>query len=65
MIWGLWGLGAMFIVNIMKRIAQKLLRIILLHLGLVTFRFHYLENPKAHHFRNFSIRGRGSKPQNQ
>ena len=32
---------AFCMVNIMKRIAQKLRRIILLHLGLVTFRCHY------------------------
>ncbi len=59
---GVWG--AISIVNMMKRIAQKLRRIILLHFGLVTFRFHYLENPKTHNFHDFSIFGRGSQPQN-
>ena len=34
-------LGAIFIVNIIKRIAPKLHRIILLHFGLVTFRIHF------------------------
>ena len=39
---GLGGLGGfIFTVSIMKRIAQKLRRSILRHLGLVTFRFHY------------------------
>ena len=41
-IWGVGGSGgAISIVNIIKRLAQKLRRIILLHFGLVTFRFHY------------------------
>ena len=31
----------MFIVNIIKRIAQKLRSIILLHFGLVTFRIYF------------------------
>ena len=42
--------AAIFIVNIMKNI---------------TFLCHYLENPKTHQFHDFSIFGRGSKPQNQ
>ena len=33
--------GTIFIVNLIKRIARKLSRIILPHLGLVTFRIHY------------------------
>ena len=37
------GSGAISIVNIIRRIAGKLWRIILLHLGLVTFRFPYSE----------------------
>ena len=39
-IWGLGVWGAICIVNIIERIAQKLRRIILLHFGLVTFRIH-------------------------
>ena len=35
------GSGAIFIVNIIQRLARKLRRIILLHLGITTFRFHY------------------------
>ena len=34
------GGGVIFIVNVMKRIAVKLRRMILLQFGLVTFRFH-------------------------
>ena len=37
---GLGGLGVNFTVNFVKRIVQKLHRIILLQFGLVTFRFH-------------------------
>ena len=37
--WGVWG--AISIVDFKKRVARKLHRIILLHLGLVTFRFHF------------------------
>ena len=40
MFWGLEGLGGILNVNIMK-MTQKLRRIILLHLGLVAFRFHF------------------------
>ena len=39
-------MGATFLVNMIKRIAGKLRRIILLHFGLVTFRFHYGEPPE-------------------
>ena len=46
----MWGLGVIFrgifIVNI-KRIAGKLRTIILLHLGLVTLRFHYWKTLKT------------------
>ena len=37
----LYYVWVIFIVNIMKRIGQKLRIIILLHFGLITFRFHY------------------------
>ena len=37
----IWVWGTIFIVNIEKRIARKLSRIILLHFGLVAFRFHF------------------------
>ena len=36
---GVWGV--FFIVNCLKRVAQSLRRIILLHFGLVTFRIHF------------------------
>ena len=38
-VWVVWG--AMFLVNFVKNVAPKLCRIILLHVGLVTFRFHF------------------------
>ena len=41
-VWG--GSGAIFIVNLKVWIAQKLRRIILLHFGLVAFRFHIPRN---------------------
>ena len=34
-------MGAIFIVNFGKRVARKLCRIMLLHFGIVTFRFHF------------------------
>ena len=37
---------AIFMVSLIERIAQRLRRIILLHFGLVIFRFHYWKNPK-------------------
>ena len=40
-------LGAIFIVNIMKRIVQKLCRTILLHFGLVFFRIHFGKTKKV------------------
>ena len=36
--------GFIFIVNFKKRVAEKLRRIILLHLGLITCRFHFGKN---------------------
>ena len=36
---GVWG--SIFIVSSLKRITRKLRRNILLHFGLITFRFHY------------------------
>ena len=38
-VWGVWG--TICTVNFIERMAQKLCRIILLHLGLITFRFHF------------------------
>ena len=38
--WGLGGLAVIFIINMNKRLTQKLHRIILFHLGLITFRIH-------------------------
>ena len=37
---------AIFMVNMWKRIPQRLRGVILLHFGLVTFRFHYGRTPK-------------------
>ena len=42
----IWGWGT-FPVNIIKRIAEQLRRIILLNFGLLTFRFHY-ERTRVH-----------------
>ena len=39
-IWGVWGSGAIFIVNLMKRVSQQLHGIILLHGEPLTFRLH-------------------------
>ena len=42
---GVWGvLGAMFVVNVKKRVARKLRRIILLHSEIVTCRIHFQLN---------------------
>ena len=49
--WGVWG--TILTVNVHKRVAQKLLRIVLLHCGLVTFRFRFGKNAKSHHFHDF------------
>ena len=38
-IWGLWG--PISTVNFKEKVAQKFHTIILLHLGLITFRFHF------------------------
>ena len=52
-------------VNIIKRIAGKLRRIILLHFGLVTCRFHYWETLKPFMFMDFGPSGRDHDSQNQ
>ena len=59
---GVWG--AIFIVILWKRAAQKLRRIILLHLGLVTFRFHY-GRPLTPYMHDFQIFGRVHDSPNQ
>ena len=60
---GVWGV--ILTVNIIKRIAQKLRRIILLHFGLVTFRFHYWETRKPITFIFFGPGGRDNESQYQ
>ena len=47
---GSGGSGAIFIVSFIKRLAQKLRRIILLHFGLVTFRIHLKKTRKPYIF---------------
>ena len=42
---GVWG--AIFTIIFKKRVARKLCRIILLHLGQVTFNFHFQKNKKS------------------
>ena len=65
-IWGLKGFwGVIFIVDIIKRIAPKLRRTILLHFGLVTFRFHFGETRKPIIFTVFGLGGRDHDSQNQ
>ena len=59
------GPRAIFMVNTGKRIAGKLCRIILLHFGLVTFRFHYWKTLKHFHFHDFRILRRVHDSQNQ
>ena len=41
---GVWG--TIFIVNVMKRLTQKLRRAILLHFGLISFRFRFRKTRK-------------------
>ena len=65
--WGSGGLGGMrdiFTVNIMKGIARKLRRIVLLHFGLITFRSHYWKtlNPSCSWFRDFRTWPWAAKP---
>ena len=45
---GVWGV--IFTANVMKRIAGKLRRIILLHSGLITFRIHFRRTRKPFMF---------------
>ena len=60
LIWGVGGLGGIQIVNIMKRIAGKLRKIILLHFGLVTFRIHSWKTRKP---TIFMVLGPGGRDQ--
>ena len=55
---GLSG-GGIFIVKAHKRMARKLRVIILLHLGLVSFRFHFGRTLKVFIFMIFGPSGRG------
>ena len=60
-----FGVWSILTVKCMKRVAQKLCRMILLHLGLILFRFHCGKSPKPHHFHDFQIFGRVHDCQNQ
>ena len=62
---GLGGFWVIFVVNIIKRIAQKLRRIILLHFGTSNFSISFWENSQTHHFHDFGICGRVYDSQNQ
>ena len=57
--------GVICIVIIMKRIARKLRRIILLHFGLVAFRIHFWEIRQRFILMVFGPSGRGGDSQNQ
>ena len=57
--------GPISIVNIIKRIAQKLRRIILLRFGQVTFRIHFGKAPKPFIFMIVGLGGRVRDSQNQ
>ena len=59
------GLGVIFNVNIIKRLTQKLHRMILLHVGLVTFRIHFRETRKPFIVMVFGPSRRDHDSQNQ
>ena len=60
---GVWG--AIYTVNIIKRIARKLRRIILLHFGQVTFRFDYWKTLKPLMFMIWGFSDVPMTPKNQ
>ena len=62
---GLGGLGGHFIANIIKRIAGKLQRSILLDFGLVTSRIHYWNTRKVILFMVLGPGGRDHDSPNQ
>ena len=59
------GLGAISVVNIIKRLAQKLHRIILFHFEFVTFRIHFRKIRKPITFMVFRSSGHDHDSQNQ
>ena len=59
-VWGVWV--AIFIVNIIERLAQKLRRTIMLRFGLVTFGIHFGKGRKLVIFMLFRILGRVHGP---
>ena len=66
MIWGSDGSeGGILIVNIMKRIARRLCRLIQLHFGLVAFRIQYWKIRKVISFMIFGLGGRDHDSPNQ
>ena len=60
---GVWG--PIFTVNCKRRVARKLCRIILLHLGLITSNFHFLKRKNVLISTNSGPRGRDPDSQNQ
>ena len=64
-IWGLGDLGTIFIVNIIRRIAGKLHRIILLHFWTSNFSISLWENSKTRHVHDLGIFGRVHDSQNK
>ena len=61
----IWGLGGSFFVRIMKRVAKMLRKIILFHLGIVTFRFLFGKTRKVSILMIFGFFGRVHDSQNQ
>ena len=60
---GVWGvLGAILIANLNKRVAQRLHRIMLLHFGPVTFKFHFPKVRKVFIFTISGLVGNVTKP---
>ena len=62
---GSGGSGAIVIGSFIKRLAQKLRRIILLHFGLVTFRTHLKRTRKTYIFMILGLSGRDHDVPNQ
>ena len=55
--WGLGGLGGISTVNLMNRLTQKLRRIILLHLALITFEIRFGRTRRPFMFHIFGFGG--------
>ena len=59
------SLGAIFIVTFKKRMSRQLRRMTLIHLGLLTFRFHFGKTRQVIFFMIFGPGGRDHDSQNQ